>query len=227
MEWLTTLAATDVGKVALTACATLVITGFGVVIGGAKDIFTDYWKRRRQVNYHAMLLTVIIDQLIDDCVEVVFDDGFADPDGVKGPSTPTPKIAWPPTLDWTLLPSDLMYKALLLPGMIRSADESAAFISEHIAGPPYYEEYFQERQDRYAKIGLACLDILNRLKKDYGVHHQDRTHYDPHRQFDDKIVKVESERAEERERQAKMMRELTLKESDIRYALLDPEKPHG
>ncbi|MCQ1779427.1 hypothetical protein NOJ05_19650 [Neorhizobium galegae] len=227
MEWLTKFAATDFGKVLLTASATLLITGFGVVVGGAKDIFTDYWKRRRQVKYHAMLLAVTIDQLIDDCVEVAFDDGHVDTDGISSPSAPTPKISWPSALDWTLLPSDLMYKALLLPGMIKSANESAGFISDHIAHPPDYWEYFQERQDRFAKIGLASVDILDRLKKDYGVDHQDREHHDPREQFTGRIAKIEKEREKERKQQAKTMMELNMKESDIRYALLDPETPHG
>ena len=68
METIKEFAKDDFGKVVITVLGTLIVTGFGVWLGAAKDIFTDWWKRRRQTRYHAMLLAVTLDQLIDDCI---------------------------------------------------------------------------------------------------------------------------------------------------------------
>ncbi|MGF9567143.1 hypothetical protein AAIH70_26935 [Neorhizobium sp. BT27B] len=224
MEWLTKFAATDFGKVLLTAVGTLIITGFGIVIGGAKDIFTDWWKRRRQVRYHAMLLAVTLDQLIDDCTAVAFDDGYPDTDGVQHPTAPNPKIEWPSQLDWTLIPSKMMYRCLLLPGMVKSAEESASFIAENVSCPPDYDEYFEELQDRFSKIGLAAVTILDELKQSYDVEHQDRAHSNPKSDFEGQIKKIEKSRGEEHERQRKFMNEMHVRASDSRYDAVDPDQ---
>lgn len=217
MEWLTTFAKDDFGKVAITVAGTLIVTGFGVWLGAAKDIFTDWWKRRRQARYHAMLLAVTLDQLIDDCIAVAFDDGYPDSDGVMYPTAPNPKIEWPTQLDWTLIPSELMYRCLLLPGMIKSAIESARFIVDNIASPPDYQEYFEELQIRFSSIGLSAVHLLHRLQEAYDVKYQDRAHTDPQRDFERRIEKVEKSRAEQHKRKKKHMAEMNLRASDAGY----------
>ncbi|RFB99335.1 hypothetical protein B5K11_02570 [Rhizobium leguminosarum bv. trifolii] len=219
MDWLTAFAKDDFGKAVITVAGTLIVTGFGVWLGAAKDIFTEWWKRRRQTRYHAMLLAVTLDQLIDDCIAVSFDEGYPGAEGVLHNTAPNPKIEWPAQLDWTLIPSDLMYRCLLLPGMIKSAAESASFIADNVAGPPDYEEYFEERQIRFSSIGLSAVHLLNRLKETYDVKYQDREHTDPQRDFEARIERAEKSREAERERQKKFMAEMHLRDSDVRYDL--------
>lgn len=202
MEWLTTFAKDDFGKVAITVCGTLLVTLFGVFLGGIKDIFTDYWKRRRLIRYHAMLLATTMDQLVDDCVNVVFDPKHEDDEGVAHATAPTPKIEWPGALDWASIPSELMYRCLLIPGMIKSAEASASFVASEIAGPPDYSEYFDELEDRYSKIGLAAVHIIRRLQDDYGVQYQEREHHDPQHVFETTIEKIEKSRQEQKAKQA-------------------------
>ncbi len=118
----------DFGKAIFTVVGTLLVTGFGVWLGAFKEIFTDWWKRRRQARYHAMLLAVTLDQLVDDCMTAAFDDGIADQEGERVRTSANPAIVWPDALDWPLLNTEVMYRCLLLPGMIKSAIESLAFI---------------------------------------------------------------------------------------------------
>lgn len=217
METIKEFAKDDFGKVVITVLGTLIVTGFGVWLGAAKDIFTDWWKRRRLVRYHAMLLATTLDQLIDDCEAVAFDDGQYDQEGVRHHTSPSPTIRWPEALDWTLIPSDLMYRCLLLPGMIKSANESAAFIADNVAGPPDYEEYFDELQHRFSSIGLSAVHLLKRLKESYDVQHQDRAHSNPQKDFEGRIRKIDQSREEDRERQRKFMAEINLRASDARY----------
>ncbi|OCP07971.1 MULTISPECIES: hypothetical protein [unclassified Ensifer] len=202
MDWLTAFAKDDFGKVVITVCGTLLVTLFGVFLGGLKDIFTDWWKRRRLIRYHAMLLATTMDQLIDDCMNVVFDPKHEDDEGVAHATAPTPRIEWPSALDWASIPSDLMYRSLLIPGMIKSAEESASFVAEHVAGPPDYSEYFEELEDRYSKIGLSAVHILNRLRDDYGVEFQEREHHDPQHTFEATIVKIKKSREAQKAKQA-------------------------
>ncbi|TAV14736.1 hypothetical protein [Rhizobium ruizarguesonis] len=208
MEWLATFAKDDFGKVAITVAGTLLVTLFGVFLGGIKDIFTDYWKRRRMIRYHAMLLATTLDQLIDDCMEVVYDPRHEDNDGVAHPTTSMPSVEWPSAMDWGSIPSDVMYRALLIPGMIKSADESASWIAGQVAGPPDYSEYFEEREDRCAKIGLAAVHIMRRLQDDYGVQFQEREHHEPQKVFHDTIDKIEKSMKEQQAQQAEFFQRM-------------------
>lgn len=208
MEWLTTFAKDDFGKVVITVAGTLLVTLFGVFVGGIKDIFTDWWKRRRMIKYHAMLMATTLDQLIDDCMEVIYDPRHEDNEGVAQPTTSMPKIEWPPAMDWGSIPSDVMYRSLLIPGMIKSAGESAAWIANEVAGPPDYSEYFEEREDRCAKIGLAAVHLMRRLQDDYGVQFQERDHHDPQTVFQDTIDKIDKSRKEHQAKQAEFFQRM-------------------
>lgn len=208
MGELADFAKSEIGKTVLTIAGTLLVTGFGAFIGGAKDIFTDYWRRRRQARYHAMLVAVTLDQLIDDCLAVVSDDGAYDEDGERRPLEAKPTIDWPAQLDWTLISPDLMYRCLLLPGMIKSAIEGAKFIASNIAGPPDYDEYFEEVQFQFSSIGLAAVHILDRFRESHAVLFQDRTALSPQTRFEQKIQSIEKERALEMERRKKFTEQL-------------------
>lgn len=205
MDWLTAFARDDFGKVVITVCGTLLVTLFGVFVGGLKDIFTDWWKRRRLIRYHAMLLATTMDQLVDDCLAVVYDPKHEDNEGVAHATAPTPKIDWPTALDWASIPSELMYRCLLIPGMIKSAEESASWIAEQIASPPDYSEYFDELEDRYSKIGLAAVHIMKRLQDDYGVEFQEREHHDPQQVFETTIDKIAKSREQQKAKQAEFL----------------------
>lgn len=200
MEWLKEFAKDDFGKTVFTVFGTLFVTAFGVFIGGAKDIVLDWWKRRRLVNYQAMLVATTLDQLISDCIDLIFDPKHEDEHGVAHGTVPNPTIEWPKDIDWPSIPSDLMYRCLLLPGRIKSAGETASFVAEHASGPPNYSEYFDELEQRFSEIGLQAVHIRNRLKEDYGVHAQDPA-YDPQELFQRTIDKVLASKAEQHERQ--------------------------
>lgn len=199
MDWLRDLASDDFGKVVVTVVGTLVVTVFGAFLAAAKDIFTDWYRRHGHVRYNVMLLSVALDKLIDDCVAISEDEGTEDQSGECRPSVPSPSLTWPAALDWTMIPHDIMYRCLMLPGTIDTAEEVIDFVVMNIASPPDHEEYFEERQHRYAAIGLAAVHLLNRLRDDFNVQYQDRSYRDPQKGFEQRIKRVEKVRLERQE----------------------------
>src|SRR5438105_541965 len=49
-----------------------------------------------------------------------------------------------------------LYRLLSMPNEAEAADRKIGFAWQYAAGPPDFEEYFEERQDQYAKLGLAA-----------------------------------------------------------------------
>ena len=206
MEWLKEFASDDFGKTVLTVTGTLFVTAFGVFIGGTKDIVLDWWKRRRLVKYQAMLIATILDQFIAECIDLIDDPKFEDEKRVVHGTVPNPKIEWPPEIDWPSIPSELMYRCLLLPARAKAVVESAAFVADNISGPPDYSEYFEELEQGFSEVGIQAVHILNRLKESYGVHSRDdRYTSDPQEIFDDTIKKVLASKEEQQEQQKALM----------------------
>ncbi|EKF17858.1 hypothetical protein [Nitratireductor pacificus] len=201
MEWLKELARDDFGKTVLTVSGTLFVTAFGVFIGGAKDIALDWWKRRRLVKYQAMLIATTLEQFISDCIDLIYDPTFEDEEGVVHGTVPNPSIVWSPEIDWPSIPSDLMYRCLLLPAQAKSAAESADFIAEQVSGPPDYSEYFEELELRFSDVGLRAFHILKRLIESYGVHWQNGYTVDPQVTFQDTIDRIRASKKRQLEQQ--------------------------
>ncbi len=101
--------------------------------------------------------------------------------------------------------------------MIKSAIESLAFISENIAGPPDYEEYFDERQHRYAAIGLSVFHLLERIKGDYDLTFESQRKGDLRKSFEQKIEEIELFTEEARVSRQRLQDEMALRASDARY----------
>lgn len=205
MEWLKEFAKDDFGKTVLTVFGTLVVTAFGAFLGGVKDIALDWWKRRGFAKYNAMIIATKLDQFIADCVDLTDDPKFTDEQGIVQGTVPNPTLEWPKEIDWPSLPSELMYRCLLLPERARSATEAANFIAANVSGPPDYTEFFEELELRFSEVGLHAVHILQRLKESYGVQSQDRYEKDPKKIFLQTINKVRASKERQSEQQAAMI----------------------
>lgn len=136
MRWLKELYADELGKTLITVGITLLVTAFGAFLGGFKDIFIDWWKRRRTSKYNAMLLATTMETFITDCLDVVSDDGYLMPDGQMHANSKRPsEITYPKELDWPSITPDIMFKCLLLPAEIKSAEASIDFARRLSAAP--------------------------------------------------------------------------------------------
>lgn len=141
----------------------------GVVIGSTLSWLQIYWTRKRDenknANYLAIRVVCILDKFLEDCANVVNDDGLCygqrDKNGCLVPQVkaPEPPI-FPEDVDWKSIDSGFMYEILSFPSDIISSCKSLDATME-IASPPDYAEWFGERRLLYSKFGTTA----NRLKE--------------------------------------------------------------
>ncbi|CDM57747.1 putative predicted protein [Rhizobium favelukesii] len=89
--------------------------------------------------------------------------------------------------------------------------------SKNIAGPPDYEEYFDERQHRSAAIGLSAFHLLERIKGNYGLTFESQRKGDLRKSFEQKIEEIELYREETRVSRQRLQDEIAPRGSDARY----------
>lgn len=163
----------------------LIVAGIGlagVLVGSLITVFKDAWssrlQRRSDASYAAVRVVCILEEYADHCIDVVQDDGTSqgEPAGRSSggepyyaPQTATPSPPeYPDDIAWRSLNGPLMQQVLALPNMARSTDRYIALADDH-AHPPYYEEYFEARQEGYARLGEEALATADALRAKYAI----------------------------------------------------------
>ncbi len=189
----------------------------GVILGSVITISKDSWalwrERRRDGSYSAIRLICLLEEYANKCIDVAGDDGYAygrpggqTKDGEEyceaQVATPEP-LDYPSDIAWRSLDEALMHRILALPNKARSTNRYISASSEH-AFPPIYEDYFETRQEGYARVGLDALDIVDELRRQHGVSAQSRTdlatNWDPKVHLAGLIERFEKQNAELEER---------------------------
>ena len=154
----------------------------GVILGGVltsfKDLVAHFYTRRGNGRYAAVRIIAVLDDYAQKCVSVVADDGtcegrpagrtdqgeeYCDPQ-VASPEPP----AFPDDMDWRSIPFKLMYRILALPNSSRETDRYISASAEN-AFPPDYGEVFNARQEGYAHLGLAAVDLVSELRNEFDL----------------------------------------------------------
>jgi hypothetical protein len=188
----------------------------GVVIGSAITISKDVWvsrlERRKDGSYSAIRLICILEEYADKCIDIVGDDGtaYGQPAGrtndgeeyyMATETTPEPPV-FPDDIAWRSIGEALMHRALALPNMARSTDRHVA-VAGDFASPPDYDEFFEARQEGYARLGLEALEIADHLRQEFGVSASGRaklnSDWDPAKHLRKKLTEFEKNRAEARQ----------------------------
>jgi hypothetical protein len=71
--------------------------------------------------------------------------------------------------EWRLVPKDLLMRVLELPHLTQRAHAYLADVSEFVACPPLYEEFYQARSLRFCRLGLRALDLAQDLRIRHGA----------------------------------------------------------
>lgn len=196
----------------------------GVLVGSIITVLKDWWtfyrERRRDASYSAIRLISILEAYADRCIDIVHDDGtiYGQPAGrtqdgeeylEAQEATPDP-LDYPGDIGWRSLDEDLMHRIVALPNKARRTNRYIGMSSE-FASPPNYEEYFDARQEGYARLGADALEIAGELRKRYQISAQSGLHmateWDPVSFLRERIQKFDNERAEMEARRAERAEE--------------------
>lgn len=181
----------------------------GVIIGSVltwvREIWSDSKTRARHARYLAIRVVCILDKYIETCAEVVGDDGLSfgqrDEQGYLQAQVPTPPPPiLPADLDWKSIDHTLMYRLLSMPNEADAANSKISSISEYVAGPPDFEEYFEERQAQYAKLGLAAFAVTQELRTRYQIPKREYGEWNPV----ERLAQAKQELEEYRRKRAEM-----------------------
>ena len=176
----------------------------GVIVGTILPLFRDRWNNKRQARYLAVRVVCVLDEFLEQCICVVADDGLCfgqrNAEGYLEPQVALPKdLSLPSNVDWRSIDHGLMYKILALPSRIKRDNRSISFAEEQ-SFPPDYKEVFEERQYRYACLGLDAAALSQALRKTYHIPPREFTDWDPIGYLTCEKAKIEK-RKQERDKQ--------------------------
>jgi hypothetical protein len=178
-----------------------------VLLIGIKEWWRERQDRKRHANYLAIRVVCVLDEFCERCTEIVSDDGKnhgqRGPNGELEPQVSLPDgLIFPDNVDWKAIDPSLMYRILALPSRIKTDNNAVSFISEFVSFPPDFDEYFEERQYRYACRGLEAVELAQALRSKYTIPDREFGDWDPTQKLRDRKAEIENLR-EERERNHK------------------------
>lgn len=159
----------------------------GVLVGSATSWFQAYWTNKQSVNKNARYLAIrvicILDKYVEDCADVVKDDGLSfgqrTSDGCLQPQVKALGApVFPEDVDWKSIDHELMFKILSLPSDVEGG-ERIIKATEDIASPPDFEEWFNERRFHYSQFGLIACKLSQELATKYGIKKKAYNDWDP------------------------------------------------
>ena len=193
----------------LTALVTTIGTAFVSYVSHLWTVRSDSKaERERHARYLAIRVVCVLDPFVSECGDVVYDTGMPEHDGTMHPRVGTPKLAFPEDVDWRAVDPDLMYRILGFPNEIAIADQAIDWVVEQIAGPPDYNEFFDERIIRYGKLGLAAMQLADDLRKRYGIPAKNYGDWNPREVMTEKVAEAEKDKAERDAENAEMLKEM-------------------
>jgi hypothetical protein len=168
----------DTGNVSAIISATAGISG--VLLGNSfvaiKEWLVSRSRRKKDTAYLAILVVSHLDRFANNCFHVALDDGteYGHPAGRNDeeytPTTSPPEIRpLDMSVEWKVLPQDLMYGILQLPDKREQIQNRLTGILEFDDDYPEHAEYFWSRRRDYAVLGLHASDLARRLRKHAGI----------------------------------------------------------
>lgn len=170
----------------------------GVLIGSLIPWFQTYWveirSARKNARYLAIRIVCILDEYLENCVEVVKDNGLScgqrNKDGnlevqFKAPSAPI----YPDDVDWKSIDHELMYKILSLPSEV---DTAKRLINEstEISVAPDFEDFFIERKYWHCRLGLVASNIVNELCSKYRIREKTYQNWNPSEYLKESLASI-------------------------------------
>lgn len=152
--------------------AAAALLGTGLSFG--RDWYGQRLKDGEQRTFVALRLAADLEDFAIRCALAAGDHGepetqdHGQEEYVARHSTPEFKLDYS-AYEWRLIPKDLLMRILELPHLAQRAHACLDGVSEFVAGPPFYEEFFQERSLRFGRLGLRALDLARDLRTRHGA----------------------------------------------------------
>ncbi|MEG3753912.1 hypothetical protein [Psychromonas arctica] len=187
----------------------IVLVVLGGVVGFSLTLLKDSiaMKKAKSVdsNYLAIVVSTSLERFIAGCCEVVCDKRFIDQNGYTHSKVSTPSFD-PLLLDveWKVLPPALLYKLLSLPEHINEANVYIGSVSDHVASPPDFDEYFEARVNKYSYLGLQAIKMSEELRELGNLPKRKVIKSGDHQIFLNAIQELEQKEHAQREFQTKM-----------------------
>jgi len=174
----------------------------GVLMGSGISWFQSYWLNNREIKksarYLAIRMVCILDKYLEDCGDVVKDNGLSfgqrTSEGylkaqVIAPGSPV----YPDDVDWKSIDHELMFRILSFPSEVENGNRTINATLE-IAGPPNYEEWFEERKFYYSQFGLMAYSLSSELCNKYGIEKKKYDDWNPIDDFKNEFYNVVDKR---------------------------------
>lgn len=151
-----------------------VIFGFsGVLIGALIPIlhleFSKIRDSTKKANYLAARIISVLEDYLHHCIDVVYDEGQEDHQGITSPTVCLPElIDFPDDIDWKSIDPKLMFDLLLLPSKAHKRNREIEF-SWEIANLPDNSEVINTRVKCYSEIGLEVIRLRDILCTKHGI----------------------------------------------------------
>lgn len=185
----------------------------GVLIGSLIPWFQTYWMEKRATRkngrYLAIRIVCLLDKYLEDCIEVVKDDGLSygqrTTDGlleaqVRAPGAPV----YPEDVDWKSIDHELMYRLLSLPSEVEAADRLIK-ATQAIAEPPNFEDWFEERAYWYCLFGLTACKLVDELCVRYEIRKKTYGSWNPLEDFAKNLELIQDKRVRRTEKHAQFV----------------------
>ena len=196
---------TDVGKVvlggSLVFAAQFVVS---LVVWFKEWSFLDS-KKKSEAAYLAMRLVLVFDELTASCYRVVHDPLGVDEGGFTESTVADPTLSLPTDGDYKAFPSELMFRIMWMPNRLQDIKAGLSAVGEDYS-PPDFAEYFEYREENFAKLGLRAIELVDDLCRRYQIPQPDRPdHYSPKESLLEELVRIKHTKTERDARNREMI----------------------
>lgn len=146
----------------------------GVALSFGRDWFVQRLKDGQQRTFVAIRLAAELEDFAVRCALAGSDHGepqmrdYGQEEYVLRYPTPKLEIDYS-EYEWRLIPKDLLLRILEMPHIVRRAHDCLDAVSEFVAGPPDYVEFYVERSLRFGRLGMAALELAQDLRVRHGA----------------------------------------------------------
>lgn len=142
----------------------------GTSIVWIKEVVIAGKKTKKDATYLAVIVGSHLERYANTCLAIAYDDGYDEgqPAGGNGICDIVVKAPAIQPLDleveWRSIDAKLMYDILRIPD--RQEQIHRLLRSGGYDDPPEHTDYFWERRQKFAELGIAVIEIVTRLRKE-------------------------------------------------------------